>query len=123
MTTIKVPTPGRDVWYWSKTGNYALPAKVSVSIDNLYEGGVESGDIEDLDTPLHVHLSVISPGEDYKEPNCPHATMHPDYDRDTNPWPPGSWQWPDMVPDRWFDNQTHILDGGPLPLARYPEEQ
>lgn len=121
MASVKVPTPGRDVWYWSKTGNYALPAKVSVTVDNLFQPGVEAGDIENLDSPIHVHLRTISPGEDYVEQNCPHATVHPDYDPDTNPWPAGSWRWPDIVPDRIYDTESTIMDGGNLSLVRHPE--
>lgn len=117
MANIVVPTPGRDVLYKSKTGNYVLPAKVSVTIDNLYRPGVEAGDLEDLDTPLHVHLKVLNPGPEYVEFNVPHAKEHPDYD-DGAPWPPGSWRWPEMIPDRTYDTETGDFHGEVLSYAR-----
>lgn len=107
MAAVIVPTPGREVMYRSKTSNYALPAKVSVTIDNLYYPGVDAGDIGGISSPLHAHLVVFSPGpESYREHDCPHASMHPDFDEQSNPWPPGSWVWPHMAPDRVFDSEA-----------------
>lgn len=118
MTSIVVPTPGRDVLYKSKTGNYVLPAKVSVTVDNLYRPGVESGDLADLASPLHVHLKVINPGPEYVEFNVPHAMQHEDYDGGLNPWPPGTWAWPRLVPDRVYDIDDGTLTGELLPYVR-----
>lgn len=118
MASIVVPTPGRDVLYKSKTGNYVLPAKVSVTLDNLFRPGVESGDLADLDSPLHLHLKVFNPGPEYVEFNVPHAKQHPDYDEDLNAWPPGSWRWPEMVPDRVFDTEDETFSGHILPYAK-----
>lgn len=116
--SVVVPTPGRDVLYRSKTGNYVLPAKVSVTIDNLFRPGVESGDLADLETPLHVHLKVINPGPEYVEFNVPHAKQHPDYDSREEPFPPGTWRWPEMVPDRHYDLDSETFSGETLPYAR-----
>lgn len=118
--SVVAPTPGRDVYYKSRTGNYILPAKVVVTFDNIFEEGVDKGDIADLDSPVHVHLKVFSPGEDYVESNVPHATSHEDFDGERNPFPAGSWKWPDLVPDRIWENGH--LDGSLLPMsASHPD--
>lgn len=115
--SIKIPTPGRDILYKSKLGNYILPGKAVVTIDNLFSEGVEAGLIDGLTTPVHIHAKVFSPGDDYVEQNIPHARVHPDYDSETNPFPPGSWAWPDIVPDRWYDADTGLMDGAALPMS------
>lgn len=114
MAPVRVPTPGRDVLYKSKTGNYVLPAKVVVTLDNLFSEGVKKGDIPGLDTPVHVHLKVFSPGEDYVEENCPHSSEHPDYDARANPFPAGSWCWPEILPERSFENGSMDADLYPM---------
>lgn len=116
MMAVKVPTPGRDVYYKSKTGNYVLPAKVVVTQDNLFHEGVLKGDIPSLDSPVHVHLRVSSPGEDYVEENCPHAALHPDYHPSDNPFPAGSWSWPELVPDRMYEREGGMVEDL-LPLS------
>lgn len=118
MASIKVPSPGRDILYKSKLGNYILPGKVVVTLDNLYPEGVAKGDIASLNSPAHVHAKVFSPGEDYVEENVPHASAHPDYDLESNPFPPGSWIWPEILPDRWFETTEGTLDGQLYPMAR-----
>lgn len=117
MPTVVIPTPGRDVLYRSKTGNYALPAKVSVTIDNLHIPSVEQGLIESLSSPIHAHLKVLNPGPEYVELNVPHATLHPEFDARSNPFPPGSWRWPDLVPDRTYDTEASGLEYDRVPLT------
>lgn len=117
MASVRVPTPGRDIYYKSKLGNYILPGKAVVTIDNLFDEGVERGDIEGLDSPAHIHAKVFSPGEDYVESNIPHASAHPEYDAQSNPFPPGSWLWPEIQADRWYDTTEGILDGRPFAMS------
>lgn len=118
MASIRVPTPGREILYKSKLDNYVLPAKVVVTIDNLFVEGVEKGDIKDLDSPAHIHAKVFSPGEDYVEQNIPHAAAHPEYDLESNPFPPGSWVWPEILPDRWYDTEDQSFDGEVYAMSR-----
>lgn len=55
-------TIGRVVIYRSKTGRYSVPAIVTATVDTLYRPAVEGGHIPDLDSPDHVHLTVLTPG-------------------------------------------------------------
>lgn len=89
MKATTRPVPGRMVRYQTdgRGGlNYFLPAIVTVTRrENLQREGVDRGDIEDLDSDLHVHLTVFTPGAQgvYTEQNVPH-------DRDGSP---RSWRW------------------------------
>lgn len=99
------------VEYRSRTGNYSIPAVVTAVKDTLYRPGVEGGYVPDIDTDLHVHLTVFTPGKPgnrvdasdflsvptepvsenvsgtYQEWNIP-------YDADGAP---GTWRWPSRV--------------------------
>lgn len=110
---IPYPTPGRIVWYTSRTGNYWLPAIVCVTRHNLFPGGVEAGHIPDLSSAMHCHLIVNSPGPggmraeatDFVAEN-PHGRQENEggtyaehdiaYDPDGAP---GTWRWPEPLPD------------------------
>lgn len=84
----EIPTPGSIVWYQTDERggkSYYLPAIVSVTMANLNPQGVEEGGLEGLDSRLHVHLNVQSPGVSYVEQNVP-------YDADGAP---RTWRWPD----------------------------
>lgn len=58
-----VPTIGRIVWYRSRTGNYTVPAIVTATKATLWQPGVEQGHVPALDSDLHVHLTVFTPGK------------------------------------------------------------
>jgi hypothetical protein len=117
MATVVVPTPGRIVMYRSVTGHYALPAVVSVTVDNLFQSLATAG--LELDNELYVHLKVQDPSETYIELNVPHARMHPDFDEDWNRWPPGSWAWPQARPDRLYDTEIDGLYEQSIPRLPY----
>ena len=86
---VRVPTPGRIVWYQTDGRNfdYWLPAIVNVTVDNQHVEGLEQAGIPilALDHPLTVHLEVSSPGENYKEYAVP-------YDADGGR---RTWRWPE----------------------------
>jgi len=105
------PTPGRIVWYTSRTGNYYLPAMVVVTQDNLFAGGVEAGHIPGLSGDMCVHLWVFSPGPaglraeatDFKA-ESPHGRQenqgggYNEYDVAYQAeGAPGTWRWPDRA--------------------------
>lgn len=50
---------------------YAVPAMVSVTQENLHPGGVAQGLLADLDSPYTVHLVVFGPGSVYFEQAVP----------------------------------------------------
>ncbi|MCA1799819.1 MAG: hypothetical protein LC650_00810 [Actinobacteria bacterium] len=67
--------PGRTVYYQNdgRGGfDYFVPAIISVTRVNLVRAAVEQGLLEDLDSPLHVHLLVFGPGGVYYERNVPY---------------------------------------------------
>lgn len=60
--TNRLPCLGDTVWYRSRTGAYTVPAVVAATVDSLSRGAVEAKLIPDLSSPMHVHLTVLSPG-------------------------------------------------------------
>jgi hypothetical protein len=54
---------GRVVLYRSRTGSYTVPAIVTATGDTLARAGVEAGHVPDLESPAHVHLTVLTPGK------------------------------------------------------------
>lgn len=110
MTTqlqVPAPTIGRLVIYRSRTGNYSCPAIVTATTETLWPEGVERGDVPALDGPQHVHLHVLTPGEQgsYQEHNVPFWQQVPDVETaGTGPhtFDPkaeqaaGTWAWPQL---------------------------
>lgn len=91
MTYLK-PTIGRLVIYRSRTGNYAMPAIVTMTTDSAWQPGIDAGDVPPLTSDRHVHLHVLTPGAQaaYQEHDVPF---------DAGPSAgaeqlPGSWAWP-----------------------------
>lgn len=71
---LKSVKPGRHVYYRNdgRGGfDYYVPAIISVTRENLVRKAVDQGLIEDLDSPLHVHLTVFGPLSVYHEQNVP----------------------------------------------------
>lgn len=62
MPEPQKPSICRIVVYRSRTGNYSVPAVVTATEDSLYRPGVEGGFVPDLSSPMHVHLTVFTPG-------------------------------------------------------------
>ena len=56
------PSLGRVILYRSKTGRYTLPALITSTARSLNPDGVAAGALPDLSSPLHVHLTVFTPG-------------------------------------------------------------
>jgi hypothetical protein len=90
---VQKPTIGRIVLYRSATGNYTCPAVVTATEDTLWPEGVARGDVPGLDSPLHVHLQVFTPGDlgAYTEHNVPNSGVAA---RTIDEQPPRSWAWP-----------------------------
>ena len=102
------PSPGRIVWYQSRTGNYFLPAIISVTRINLFPGGVEAGHIPDLSSDTNVHLIVFSPGPGGLRASATDFQVESEHGRAENEggtyaeWDipydpdggPGTWRWP-----------------------------
>lgn len=68
------PSPGEIVMYQNdgRGGfDYAVPAMVSVTVDNLHPAGVAQGVVKALDSKWHAHLVVFGPGSVYFEQNVP----------------------------------------------------
>lgn len=66
---MQVPTIGRIVIYRSRTGRYDVPAIVTATVETLDPQGVELylategvKGVPPLDSPEHVHLTVLTPG-------------------------------------------------------------
>lgn len=78
------PTTGRIVRYRGKIGFNAIRAAIVVAdVDTLDPRGIESGVVEALDSPMHVHLWVFGPGSaGFSENNIPYGDE------------PGQWSWP-----------------------------
>jgi|AntDeeMinimDraft_6_1070357.scaffolds.fasta_scaffold09737_2 hypothetical protein len=102
-------SPGRIVWYTSRTGNYFLPAMVIVTRANLHRPGVEAGHVPDITADDRCHLWVFSPGPaglraaatDFKS-ESPHGRQenlgggYNEFDIGYDPdGAPGTWRWPD----------------------------
>lgn len=111
---MDLPTPGRIVWYTSRTGKYFLPAIVTVTkndrVNNLFQGGVDAGHIPDITAPDRAHLTVFSPGDGSPPRNeaadfvvkSEHGIAnnqggsYPEWDIGYDPaGAPGTWRWPD----------------------------
>lgn len=94
------PSIGRIVTYRSITGNYDVPAMITATVDSLWPGGVERGDVPALSSPEHVHLHVLTPGAQvgYQEHNVPlwEAGVDGEQRASAHPWP-RSWRWPGRV--------------------------
>lgn len=70
------PVLNDAVWFRSRTGNYTLAADVIATKDKLFAKGVEAGHVPDLDSDMHVHLLVKTPGKP--------GTRQPDTDKSIN---------------------------------------
>lgn len=82
------PSLGRIVHYRGKSGHHAVRAAiVSADVDSLDPRGVESGAVPALESPMHVHLHVFTPGPNggFPEFNVPYGTE------------PGKWSWPPRI--------------------------
>lgn len=79
------PTTGRILRYVGKQGFNAIRAAIVMAdVHTLDPRGVESGVIPALDSDMHVHLWVFTPGESggFTEYNIGPGTE------------PGQWSWP-----------------------------
>lgn len=86
------PTLGRIVHYRGKLGLHAMRAAiVAADVNTLDPRGVELGEVPALDSEMHVHLVVFTPGTlmSFPEFNVPHGVPG-----DDGMIPHGSWQWP-----------------------------
>ena len=93
--TVRIPTLGSIVHYRGKEGVQAMRAAiVSCTLEELDNQNVIDGHISDLDTEMHVHLHVITPGTrgHFEEFNVPHGDP-----QENGQIPPGTWCWPKMV--------------------------
>lgn len=82
------PSIGRIVRYVGNQGfNAPRAAIVTADVDTLDERGVEAGAVPALDSPMHVHLWVFTPGGSpgFAESNVPYGDG------------PGQWSWPPRV--------------------------
>lgn len=110
------PTLCRAVLYRSKTGRYTLAADVIGVKSTLYQPGVDAGMVPELDSEMHVHLLVKTPGKPggrlpdtdpsiqsqpmggtYVEYNIPF--WDPTTEAPSSRWvaddqPAGTWTWP-----------------------------
>lgn len=62
-TPVVKPTLCRAVLYRSKTGRYTLAADVIGTEQSLFQPGVDAGMVPSLDSDMHVHLLVKTPGK------------------------------------------------------------
>lgn len=82
------PSLGRILHYRGRLGLKAMRAAVvTADVNSLDPRGVEQGVIPALDSPMHVHLWVFTPGESggFTEYNVPYGDG------------PGMWSWPPRV--------------------------
>ena len=82
------PSTGRIVRYRGKIGHQAARAAiVTADVTTLDPRGVSAGQVEPLDSPMHVHLWVFTPGgaAGFAESNVPYGDG------------PGQWSWPPRV--------------------------
>lgn len=89
------PTLGRTVWYRGKVGLKAMrAAKVSCTVNELIEEGVQARLIQPLDSDMHVHLFVMTPSVAgaFTEFNVPFGRPGED-----GLIPPGTWCWPKIL--------------------------
>lgn len=107
------PTIARMVVYRSKTGKYVVPAVVSATQETLFRLGVEEGNLPDLSSPTHVHLTVFTPGIQgrvnsttsaeelgrLQARSTPAGGSYQEWDvpYDETGEAPGSWSWPERV--------------------------
>lgn len=80
-----MPFLGQTVAYVSRTGEYELPALVTMTRESQFTPGIEKGAVPALSSERHVHLHVFTPGRQgsYQEFNVPFG------EEDT----PRSWHW------------------------------
>ncbi|MER7363287.1 hypothetical protein [Nonomuraea wenchangensis] len=79
------PTTGRIVRYRGRQGLQAIRAAiVTADVDTLDPEGVQVGAVPPLESPLHAHLWVFTPGArgGFHEYNVPPGDL------------PGTWHWP-----------------------------
>lgn len=86
MTDPQKPTLGRIVRY---VGKYGIQATRAAIVSCTTADIVPGGDVAPLDSDMHVHLTVFTPGEAgmFPEMNIP-------YDENGAP---GTWCWPPRV--------------------------
>ncbi|MGR6922573.1 hypothetical protein ACU635_50680 [[Actinomadura] parvosata] len=85
---IPKPTLGRIVHYRGKQGRMAMRAAiVTGTVASLDPDGIASGDVPALDSELHVHLWVFTPGS---SGGFPEFNVGPGEE-------PGQWTWPPRV--------------------------
>lgn len=113
------PVIGRHVIYRSKRNPYDLSAIVTATVKTLWPEGVERGDVPPLDSEMHAHLHVFTPGMlgSYQEHNIPFAAV-----QEGEEVPPGSWRWPT------FQNAAAVgttLGGVPGPASppQHPDDR
>lgn len=89
---MMTPTLGRTVWYRGNQGYLAMRAAiVACTVNELVTESVSAGNIESLDSDMHVHLHVITPSVAgfFTEFNVPFGVPG-----DDGLIPPGTWCWP-----------------------------
>lgn len=94
MATPRPPL-GRIVHYRGKIGYQVMRAAVvTCDVDSLDHRGVDAGDIPGLTDDHHVHLLVLTPGEQgsFTEYDVPEGIPGED-----GKIPPGTWCWPPRV--------------------------
>jgi len=82
---VPIPTTCRIVRYRGKQGYQAVRAAVvTADVDTLDPRGVDAGEVPGLDSPMHVHLWVFTPGGSagFAEHNVSYGDG------------PGQWSWP-----------------------------
>lgn len=96
---MQKPSLGRIVHYRGKLGLLAMRAAVvTADVASLDPRGVEAGDIPALDSEMHVHLWVFTPGESggFTEYNVPFGEVD-SANRTSEDIEPGTWCWPPRV--------------------------
>jgi len=129
------PTIGRIVIYRSRTGDYDVPAVVNCTQETLSPKGVEAGHVPDLTSDTHVHLTVLTPGQQglreqaedfkvesphgrsenqggcYQEWDIPLDLPTPAQGEEWDPQP-GTWRWPERVAPAEAPIEPHQEDAG-----------
>lgn len=87
------PSQGRIIKYRGKYGDQNMyTAIVTLDLANLNPKGVERGEVDPIDSDMHVHLQVFSPNrnaQNFAEHNVPFGIPGED-----GMIPPGTWAWP-----------------------------
>lgn len=98
--------PGRVVMYRSRVRPYTLPAIVTATAQSLDPIGVARLDVPGLSSASHVHLLVMSPGQQqhYVEHDVPYfdaggipVTIRPGTEDGKLEPRMGSWYWPERA--------------------------